>query len=158
MGRKWPACVFCTDASQTRDSRPISSASAWGIHWPLRRRAWQRRAFSYVALDSNQGQFSVAQFFHNPMSLSVSTSRNAFTLEWPGRGRRYSWMPSSAKAHARGEEKDSTTDSPRSKSWADNFRWPSLRERPAPVPAAQSARAWLSSVSYTHLTLPTIYS
>ena len=41
----------------------------------------------------------------------------------------------------RGEEKDSTTGRPRSKSSSESFRWPSLRERPTPVPAAQSARA-----------------
>jgi hypothetical protein len=33
-------------ASLRRDLSPISSASLWGIHWPLRMSAWHMRALS----------------------------------------------------------------------------------------------------------------
>src|SRR5437773_505460 len=55
-------------------------------------------------------------------------------------------MPRRVKAQARGEENDSTAESPRSKSWAHKRRWPSLRARPAPDPTAQSQRAWRPSL------------
>ncbi len=103
MDRKCPACVVWIEASHRSDSSPISSASGSGTCWPLRISAWQIRALSYVTLVSNHGQSSVAQAFHSPTSFPVSKILISLIAGLSGKWRKYSWMPSRLKVHARGE-------------------------------------------------------
>src|SRR5580704_14133653 len=115
IGWKQPFGERCTPHSHCRDRKPISDASLLSVHWPLRIKAWGKRAFAYETTFSNHGQSS-AEFARNKsIRRPVSKSRAWLTRRSPLSRRRYSWIPMSAYAQQRGEPVSKTAFSARSK-------------------------------------------
>jgi len=94
---------------------------------------------------SNHGQLALLVLWNRSSKRPARSPCVDCTLLSPWKARRYSAMPRSAKAQARGLVNRSISSSARRKRLPARLSFPGYLQRPTTAPSAQLARPWLSS-------------